>query len=117
MVLAIVCEENKMGTHVVCIDRLEKVDMKSIHSQGKVLGTLVTVGGAMIMTMVRGATIALPWSKHDPFVAKADSAATDQPQDSVKGALMIAAACLFWACFVILQVRKKLVTNKINNHS
>lgn len=94
------------------------MNIKSFHSQGKVLGTLVTVGGAMIMTMVRGATIALPWStKHDPFAATADGAATDPPQDSVRGALTITEGCLFWACFVILQERKKPVPNNIKQHS
>lgn len=81
--------------------RLEKVNIKRLHSQGKVLGTLVTVGGAMIMTLVIGPTIRLPWSEHDQYTAAAD--ATDPHQDSIKGALMIAAGCLCWACFVILQ--------------
>ncbi|KAL1806066.1 hypothetical protein ACET3Z_029134 [Daucus carota] len=80
--------------------RLEKVNIKRLHSQGKVLGTLVTVGGAMIMTLVTGPTIGLPWSQHDQPAA-AD--ATDPQQDSIKGALMITAGCLCWACFVILQ--------------
>ena len=82
----------------VCTDRLEKVNMKRLHSQGKVLGRLVTVGGAMIMTLVTGPTIGLPWSQHDQPAA-AD--ATDPQQDSIKGALMIAAGCPCWACFVI----------------
>ncbi|KAK1378095.1 putative Nodulin MtN21 /EamA-like transporter family protein [Heracleum sosnowskyi] len=81
--------------------RLEKVNIKRLRSQGKVLGTLVTVGGAMIMTLVIGPTIRLPWSEHDQSTAAAD--ATDPHQDSIKGALMITAGCLCWACFVILQ--------------
>ncbi|XP_063939667.1 WAT1-related protein At2g39510 [Daucus carota subsp. sativus] len=93
--------------------RLEKVNIKSFHSQVKVLGTLVTVGGAMIMTMVTGPSIGLPWSKHDQAAAKADGAATYPQQDSVKGALMITAGCLCWACFVILQERQRLVPNKM----
>ncbi|GJT28059.1 WAT1-related protein [Tanacetum coccineum] len=43
--------------------RLEKVNIKKIHSIGKIVGTLVTVGGAMIMTVVVGPTIGLPWTK------------------------------------------------------
>ena len=89
------------------------MNIKSFHSQVKVLGTLVTVGGAMIMTIVTGPSIGLPWSKHDQAAAKADGAATYPQQDSVKGALMITAGCLCWACFVILQERQRLVPNKM----
>lgn len=34
--------------------RLEKIKMKSIRSQAKVVGTIATVSGAMIMTLIKG---------------------------------------------------------------
>lgn len=36
---------------------------KSINSQAKVVGTVATVGGAMLMTLIRGPVIKLPWTK------------------------------------------------------
>ncbi|EXB65305.1 Auxin-induced protein 5NG4 [Morus notabilis] len=36
------------------IFRLEKVNVGRVHSQAKVLGTIVTVGGAMVMTLLKG---------------------------------------------------------------
>ncbi|KAK2987774.1 hypothetical protein RJ640_030664 [Escallonia rubra] len=80
--------------------RLEKVDIKELRSQGKIVGTLVTLGGAMIMTLVKGPTIALPWTKPKEI---SNHHSTSNPQDPIKGALMIAAACFCWAIFIILQ--------------
>ncbi|KAK2996342.1 hypothetical protein RJ639_026222 [Escallonia herrerae] len=82
------------------IMRLEKVEIKELRSQGKIVGTLVTVGGAMIMTLVKGPTIALPWTKPKEI---ANHHSISNPQDPIKGALMIAAACFCWAIFIILQ--------------
>ncbi|KAK3028829.1 hypothetical protein RJ639_038656 [Escallonia herrerae] len=82
------------------IMRLEKVEIKELRSQGKIVGTLVTVGGAMIMTLVKGPTIALPWTKPKEI---ANHHSISNPQDPIKGALVIAAACFCWAIFIILQ--------------
>ncbi|KAJ9175677.1 hypothetical protein P3X46_014210 [Hevea brasiliensis] len=43
--------------------RLEKVNLRKLHSQAKILGTLVTVGGAMLMTLIKWAKFDLPWTK------------------------------------------------------
>lgn len=82
--------------------RLEKVNIRSLHSQGKIIGTLVTVGGAMVMTFVNGPPIPLPWTKvtrvHHPLAT-----ATASPDHHLKGAIMITAGCFCWAAFYILQ--------------
>ncbi|XP_019192383.1 PREDICTED: WAT1-related protein At2g39510-like [Ipomoea nil] len=81
--------------------RLEQVNVRKLHSQAKILGTSVTIGGAMIMTLVRGGVIGLPWTKeasHDQSASAGNS-----QQDPVKGAAMIAAGCCCWASFYILQ--------------
>ncbi|XP_019151402.1 PREDICTED: WAT1-related protein At2g39510-like [Ipomoea nil] len=81
--------------------RLEKVNIRSLHSQGKIVGTTLTIGGAMIMTLVRGHIIGLPWtSKHVP---QTQSIGPATEHDHVKGAVMIAAGCFCWSCFYILQ--------------
>ena len=90
----------------ICIYRLEKVNIKRRHSQAKILGIIVTVGGAMIMTLVKGPTIGLPWT-NDKIDAQSSTttSATGNSQNHIKGSLMIIAGCFCWASFVILQVR------------
>ncbi|XP_027156025.1 WAT1-related protein At2g39510-like isoform X2 [Coffea eugenioides] len=80
--------------------RLEEVSTRRLHSQIKIAGTIITVGGAMIMTLVRGPAINLPWTRAD---ANVQSPAAANPQDPIKGALMISAGCFCWASFHILQ--------------
>ncbi|XP_031115821.1 WAT1-related protein At2g39510-like [Ipomoea triloba] len=82
--------------------RIEKVNMRKVHSQAKVLGTVVTIGGAMIMSLVKGPNIGLPWTKHTNLIQTAANALHSQ-QDILKGAVMIIAACFFLASFIILQ--------------
>ncbi|KAM7489842.1 hypothetical protein LguiB_027326 [Lonicera macranthoides] len=83
------------------IFRLERVNLKSIHSHGKIVGTVVTVGGAMIMTLIKGHTIGLPWTK--THTINSESSSTSVHQDPTKGSIMITIGCFCWASFVILQ--------------
>ncbi|TYH73535.1 hypothetical protein ES332_D05G336200v1 [Gossypium tomentosum] len=74
----------------------------SLHSQAKILGTIVTFGGAMLMTLINGPMLPLPWTKsnnHHVF-----SSASAVKQDPIKGALMIIFGCFCWAGFIILQL-------------
>ncbi|KAL3523779.1 hypothetical protein ACH5RR_016613 [Cinchona calisaya] len=80
--------------------RLEQVNLRRLHSQAKIAGTIITAGGAMIMTMVGGPVIGLPWTKADTNVHSTIEA---NPQNPLKGALMITAGCFCWAGFYILQ--------------
>ncbi|KAL0347277.1 UNVERIFIED_CONTAM: WAT1-related protein [Sesamum calycinum] len=86
---------------MACIFRLEKVKLMSIRSQAKIIGTLATVAGAMIMTLVRGPNIDLPWTK--VMTDHARQQGEVNLQHSIKGALMITLGCFSWACFMILQ--------------
>ncbi|KAI3468740.1 hypothetical protein Pfo_025403 [Paulownia fortunei] len=81
--------------------RIENVNLKSIRSHAKILGTLVTVGGAMIMTLISGPVIGLPWT-HKSHDAHASTNPNDK-QDPIKGALMITAGCFGYSLFYILQ--------------
>lgn len=83
------------------VNRLEMVNLKKVRSLAKLGGTLVTIGGATMMTFVKGPVINLPWNH------KSYGHVTSSPyhQDTVKGALMIICGCMGWAGFVILQVR------------
>ncbi|CAH9097499.1 unnamed protein product [Cuscuta europaea] len=82
------------------IFRLEKVNIRKLKSQAKILGTAVTMGGAMIMTFINGPVIGLPWTEE----AQASSAVSvHAQQSSIMGAAMITAGCFCWACFFTLQ--------------
>ncbi|XP_070681959.1 WAT1-related protein At2g39510-like isoform X2 [Malus domestica] len=83
---------------------LEKVNIRKLHSQAKVAGTTVTVGGAIILTLVKGPELNFPWTKgkglnYDHHLLQSDS----NPKDLIKSALVTAASCFFWSCFIILQ--------------
>ncbi|XP_034693438.1 WAT1-related protein At2g37460-like [Vitis riparia] len=86
---------------MACVFGLEKVTLKSIHSQAKVVGTVATVAGAMLMTLVKGPVIELIWTKgrNNQGVKGGGT----NIHDSIKGSLMITVGCFSWACFIILQ--------------
>ncbi|XVF83612.1 hypothetical protein PTKIN_Ptkin16aG0503500 [Pterospermum kingtungense] len=80
---------------------LEKVNIRKLHSQAKILGTIVTVGGAMLMTLINGPMLQLPWTKSNSQHVVSSAAAAEQ--DPIKGALMIIIGCFCWAGFITLQ--------------
>ncbi|XP_020968906.1 WAT1-related protein At1g44800 isoform X2 [Arachis ipaensis] len=88
------------------IFRLETVNLRKIHSVAKVIGTMVTVSGAMIMTLYKGP--ALEFIKghgggaihHD---SRNGSRTEPSEQNWVIGTLMLIASCGGWASFFILQ--------------
>ncbi|XP_047939503.1 WAT1-related protein At2g37460-like [Salvia hispanica] len=77
--------------------RIEKVKWKDIRSHAKIVGTLITVGGAMMVTLMRGHVIELPWTH------KSTHTNGNEGEDPIKGALMITTSCLCYSSFYILQ--------------
>lgn len=70
---------------------------KDIRSHAKIVGTLITVGGAMMVTLMRGHVIELPWTH------KSTHTNGNEGEDPIKGALMITTSCLCYSSFYILQ--------------
>lgn len=87
---------------VIC--RMEKLDIKKVRCLAKVLGTLVTVAGAMFMTLYKGPIVEMVWSKYvhprESYVTNT-TGATDK--DWLKGCILLVMATLAWASFFILQ--------------
>ncbi|KAK8579646.1 hypothetical protein V6N13_142818 [Hibiscus sabdariffa] len=83
------------------IFKVEKVNIRKVHSQAKILGTIVTVGGAMVMTLISGPMLQLPWAKSNNLLLLSTS--SPPHQHPIKGALMMAAGCFCCAAFIILQ--------------
>ncbi|KAJ1387256.1 EamA domain [Sesbania bispinosa] len=86
---------------LACILKRERIKIKSIHSQAKVVGTLATVAGAMVMTLIKGPIFEL-FGTHGSKNNNQLSGGVDL-QHAIKGSVMITIGCISWACFIILQ--------------
>ncbi|PKA58588.1 WAT1-related protein [Apostasia shenzhenica] len=89
---------------VMC--RMEKVDLRKVMCQAKVVGTVVTVAGAMLMTLYKGPIVQLFWTKYirphrAPAGAVVDVEAEDR--DWAKGSIFIIIATFAWAALFVLQ--------------
>ncbi|KAL0346134.1 UNVERIFIED_CONTAM: WAT1-related protein [Sesamum radiatum] len=85
---------------VLC--RMEILDMKKLRCQAKVVGTVVTVAGAMLMTLYKGHVLNLVWSNRNTSNGPA-LPNQDADKDWVKGSILLILATLAWASFFILQ--------------
>ncbi|TXG52961.1 hypothetical protein EZV62_022130 [Acer yangbiense] len=87
---------------IALIFRLERLNIKKIHSQAKVIGTLVTFGGALLMSMYKGPVInlvGLSTSSHH----ESSSDSSDNHEHWVAGTLLILVGCVAWSCFYVVQ--------------
>lgn len=87
---------------------MEKVHLKKVRSQAKIAGTLVTVAGAMLMTLYKGPVVEMVWNKHahaQTAEVATSAAAAAADKDWFKGSVFLIIACLAWAAFFILQVK------------
>ncbi|MCI04904.1 Auxin-induced protein 5NG4, partial [Trifolium medium] len=83
--------------------RLESVNWKKFHSVAKVIGTVITVSGAMVMTLYKGPAFQI--IKGGGAIDHHGGAASDEPSDQnwVMGTIMLISSCGSWAGFFILQ--------------
>lgn len=82
--------------------RLETVNLRKIHSIAKVVGTVVTVSGAMVMTLYKGPALQIIKGQ---AASQHNSSTTDSSEQNwVLGTLMLISSCGGWASFFILQV-------------
>lgn len=95
------------GGRVAC--RMETVRIKTVSGQAKVWGTVLCVGGSMLMTFYKGSLIKL-WGPHIHWryaSAAATSASTGSSHHMVLGAVLVIASCFAWAIWFIIQVQIK----------
>lgn len=83
------------------IFRMERVNMKRIHSQAKVIGTVITVSGAMVMTLYKGPIIDILFYSHGSGHHNAVNNSTGQHW--VTGTIMIILCTAGWSAFFIVQ--------------
>ncbi|KAM2022135.1 hypothetical protein EV2_044962 [Malus domestica] len=87
---------------IAVIFRVETVKIKEVRSQAKVIGTLVTFAGALLMTLYKGPVIDLLWS-HKTSSHHESSSSTTSNQHWIAGTLFILLGSVAWSCFYVLQ--------------
>jgi len=87
---------------IALLFRMENVNIKKLRSQAKIVGTIVCVGGAMLMTLYKGPIVKMVWSAHHQSPQTSAAAAIDN-KNWIIGSVLIIAATLAWSGLFILQ--------------
>ncbi|XWS23768.1 hypothetical protein CRYUN_Cryun28dG0043600 [Craigia yunnanensis] len=82
------------------LERLEQVKAKEVRSQAKVIGTLVTLSGVLLMTFYEGPVIDLIWSRKTIHYG---SSGDSSDKHWISRTLIILVGCVAWSCFYVLQ--------------
>ncbi|KAJ1382238.1 EamA domain [Sesbania bispinosa] len=88
--------------------RMEKINIKKVRCQAKIVGTLVTVAGAMLMTLYKGPIVEMIWAKHahDPHnKTHAPTSTGSSDKDWFLGCIFLIIATLAWASLFVLQAK------------
>eukprot|EP00253_Pinus_taeda_P032028 PITA_32028 len=87
--------------------RIETVNIKKLRSGAKLVGTIVAVGGALLMTLYRGPLVRMFWSPHHQSSkhnqTSSPGAAAAGNKDWIVGSVLLLAATLAWSILFILQ--------------
>ncbi|XAR62792.1 hypothetical protein NMG60_11017672 [Bertholletia excelsa] len=84
------------------IFRLERVNLKQKHGVAKVIGTAITITGAMVMTLYKGPIVDFMPNSHASDHHQANSSSSNQ-QHWVIGTILLLACFSGWSGFFILQ--------------
>ncbi|KAF5203680.1 Wat1-related protein, partial [Thalictrum thalictroides] len=73
---------------------LERVSLKSTHSQAKIVGTIVTLGGAMLMTLYKGPILEMFSGRTPTHHSGTTSTSSGTGQNIFVGTLMLIGSCI-----------------------
>ncbi|KAH7654706.1 WAT1-related protein [Dioscorea alata] len=79
--------------------RMEKIKIKSLRSQAKICGTIITVIGALVMIIYKGAIVHMIWTKGNDQ----EDASSSSNAHFLLGTFMLLFSCFCWAAFFIVQ--------------
>jgi drug/metabolite transporter (DMT)-like permease len=85
--------------------RMEKVHLRKLRCQAKIVGTLVTVAGAMLMTLYKGPVLEMVWSKHSHSHESNTTNDTTSDKEWFIGSILLIIATLAWASLFVLQAK------------
>ena len=90
---------------------MEKLNVRKVRCQPKVIGTVVTVAGAMLMTLYKGQVISFFVSKymHHPTNYEPENNTDSGEKDWFKGSVLLVLATLSWASSSFRQLIKSLL--------
>ncbi|KAG6490600.1 hypothetical protein ZIOFF_051907 [Zingiber officinale] len=83
--------------------RMEKLELKQVRCQAKLIGTLVTVVGAMLMTLYKGPVMEIFWTKYMHARPLESDSAADGSSKWLVGCIFVIVATLAWASVFVLQ--------------
>ncbi|CAN1343867.1 WAT1-related protein At5g07050, partial [Linum perenne] len=83
---------------------MEILDMKKVRCQAKLIGTAVTVAGAMLMTLYKGPIVHMIWSRNANQSSGSEAINANSDKDWFKGSILLILATLAWATLFVLQV-------------
>jgi hypothetical protein len=79
---------------------LEKVNMKSKCGRAKVLGTVVCIGGALLLTLYKGTPLNHPHSRATTQITN-----HSKTERWAIGSILNAAGCLLWSSWFLIQAK------------
>ncbi|XP_027368354.1 WAT1-related protein At4g08290-like [Abrus precatorius] len=82
--------------------RLERVELKDFRTQAKVIGTCVTLAGALLMTIYKGPQVNLFNDPNTPH-QQDESQSHNGHKQWILGTLFLCLGCMAWSSFYILQ--------------
>lgn len=90
---------------------MEKFNIKKVKCQAKVMGTLLTVAGAMLMTLYKGPTLINKQDASDDHHSITNAKSYTSSRNWFIGSISLVIANLAWASLFLLQVRPHDVYN------
>jgi len=79
--------------------RLERVNIRSLGGQAKVIGTVISVSGAMIMTLYKGPVIKVLSSGVEGHLMASNS----KPKNLVLGSILVFGSIVTWSASIVFQ--------------